>query len=80
MSEKKLTIEEIFAKLEETAARLESGEVSLEESFALYEAGMKLLKEASDRIDLVEKKMQVIGEAGVFPPDPQGEEEEAPPF
>lgn len=80
MDEEKLTIEEIFAKLEDTAARLESGEVSLEDSFALYEAGMKLLKEASDRIDLVEKKMKVIGETGVFPAAEQEDEEEAPPF
>ena len=63
-----LTIEEIFAKLDEIVRRMDDGEVSLEESFSLYETGMKLVKEAGERIDLVEKKIRVLREDG------QGEE------
>ena len=36
------SIEENFARLEEIIKRLEAGEESLEETFAGYEAGMKL--------------------------------------
>ena len=68
-TEEKMTIEEIFLKLEEITSQLESGEVPLEDSFTLYEQGMKLLKDAAGRIDLVEKKMQIIGEGGLFPED-----------
>ncbi len=38
-----MTLEEKFAKLEETVTRLESEEVSLEESFRIYKEGMALL-------------------------------------
>ena len=36
----------------------------MEDSFLLYEKGMKKLKMCNDRIDQVEKKMLVINEQG----------------
>ena len=60
------TIEEIFAQLEEIASKMESGEVPLEESFAMYEEGMRLLKEVTGRIDLVEKKILKLSEDGTL--------------
>ena len=45
---------------------MDDGEVSLEESFTLYENGMKLVKEAGERIDLVEKKVRVLQENGTL--------------
>lgn len=59
-----VSIEESFALLDEMAERLESEDVSLEESFKIYEQGMKLLKDLNERIDRVEKKMQLIDEEG----------------
>ena len=59
-----MTIEESFALLDEMAERLESEDVSLEESFKIYEKGMKLLKDLNERIDRVEKKMQLIDAEG----------------
>ena len=46
MSEKKQdkSIEETFAQLDELLEKLEASDTSLEESFACYEAGMKLVK------------------------------------
>ena len=61
-----LKLEEIFEKLEEITGKLESGDLSLEESVESYEAGMKLVREAGTRIDTVEKKIQILA----------GEEEE----
>ena len=62
MSEKKQdkSIEETFAQLDELLEKLEASDTSLEESFACYEAGMKLVKACSDKIDKVEKKMLIL--------------------
>ena len=66
MSEKKMTIEENFAKLEEALELLESEEVSLEEAFATYTEGMKLLKICNDQIDKVEKQVMKLSEDGTL--------------
>lgn len=62
MSEKKQdqSIEETFAQLDELLEKLEASDTSLEESFACYEAGMKLVKACSDKIDKVEKQMMIL--------------------
>ena len=57
------TLEERFARLEEIAGKLESGDLPLEESFREYEKGMELLKQCSADIDLVEKKMITLQNA-----------------
>lgn len=56
----KKTIEQTFTELEEIIEKLESAETSLEESFACYEAGMKLVKACGEKIDKVEKQMIVL--------------------
>ena len=62
MSERKQdqSIEETFAQLDELLEKLEDSDTSLEESFACYEAGMKLVKACSDKIDKVEKQMMIL--------------------
>ncbi|MGN0325753.1 MAG: exodeoxyribonuclease VII small subunit [Lachnospiraceae bacterium] len=62
--EKDLTLEENFEALEEMIHKLEDKETGLEESFVLYEQGMKLLKKCNDQIDQVEKKVLVINQNG----------------
>lgn len=66
MAEKKkdFNLEEAFAMLDETVARLEGEDISLEESFAEYQKGMELLKKCNDAIDRVEKKVLVLNEKG----------------
>ena len=66
MKEKNMTIEENFAKLEETLAKLESDDVTLEEAFAAYSEGMKLLKLCNDQIDKVEKQVMKLSEDGTL--------------
>ena len=66
MSEKEKTIEEIFEELDLLARKLESRETSLEDSFLRYQQGMTLLKNCSDRLDMVEKKMLQLNEDGTF--------------
>ena len=61
-----LKIEEAFQKLDAIAAKLEDKNTSLEDSFALYQQGMELLKYSNSRLDTVEKKMLQINEDGTF--------------
>ena len=60
----KTTIEESLKELDAIVVKLESREISLEDSFALYQKGMELLKECSKKIDTVEKKMLKMNENG----------------
>ena len=59
---RELTIEETFKELESVLERMETQEISLEESFACYEKGMKLVKYCNDKIDKVEKQIMVLSE------------------
>lgn len=61
---KETTIEESLKELDGIVERLESREISLEESFAMYQKGMELLKQCSSKIDTVEKKMLKMNENG----------------
>ena len=56
----KLTIEESFEKLDEILAKMELDETGLEESFRLYEEGLKLVRHAGDSIDKVEKQIRIL--------------------
>lgn len=57
-----ITIEETFDQLEEVLKQMEDKEISLEESFACYERGMKLVKACNDKLDKVEKQIIVLSE------------------
>ena len=59
-----MTIEEKFEQLDKTIAELEKSDISLDESFKLYNDGMKLVKECKDEIDDVEKKVLILEEDG----------------
>lgn len=61
---KERNLEEAFERLDEMLEELESPEISLEESFQVYEAGMKLLKQCNDIIDRVEKSVLKLNENG----------------
>ncbi len=57
-------LETAFDQIEQLIQKLQEGEVSLEESFRLYEQGMKLLQKCNENIDHVEKQMLQIDEEG----------------
>ena len=59
-----ITIEESLKELDGIVEKLESRDISLEESFAMYQKGMELLKQCSKKIDMVEKKMLKVNEDG----------------
>lgn len=58
------TIEDSLQELDGIVERLESRDISLEDSFAMYQKGMELLKQCSGKIDRVEKKMLKMNENG----------------
>ncbi len=62
--EEKQSLDQMFGQLEEVIGKMEGEEVSLEESFELYRRGMNLLKQCSQAIDEVEKKVLVLDENG----------------
>ena len=63
-AKKENTLEEAFPQLEQMLEKLAHKDVPLEESFAIYTEGTKLLKYCSSRLDKVEKKMLVMNEEG----------------
>ncbi len=61
-----LSVEESFATLDEMVKQMESEDASIEDSFRIYQDGMKLLKQLSEKLDGYEKKMQILTEGGVL--------------
>lgn len=59
-------LEELFTQMEEILEKMEDKDISLEDSFSLYEEGMKKLAQCNAKIDDVEKKMLVISNQGTF--------------
>lgn len=64
MEEKELTIKESFAEIETILNKLESNEVTLEDSFLLYQSGMKQIKHCNDLMNAVEQKVQMLNSNG----------------
>lgn len=63
-----LTIEQGFEEIEAILKKMESREISLEESFALYQRGMEQLKLCNDKIQKVEKQVMMLNEEGELEP------------
>lgn len=63
-NKKELSVEEVFEQLDATVAKLESRDISLEDSFRLYAEGMEMLRYCNEKIDTVEKKMLLMSENG----------------
>ena len=60
----KESLEQMFGQLETVIEAMEKDDVSLEDSFVLYNRGMTLLSRCSRAIDEVEKKVLVLDENG----------------
>ena len=65
-----LSFEQAFVELEATVAQLERGDLSLEESIALFERGQALAAHCGQQLDTAELKVQQLS--------PKGEGETAP--
>ena len=57
---KELTFEEKQAKLEEIVARLENGNVPIDEMINLYEQGEALYRDCAQTLDAYEKRLNDI--------------------
>ena len=62
--ENEMSINESFEYLDSLLEKLREEDLPLEESFALYERGMKVVKKCSEKIDAVEKRVKVIDADG----------------
>lgn len=62
MKKEEKTLEASFQEMNEIINKLEQEDITLEDSFLLYQEGMKLLKYCNDSIDKVEKKLIILGE------------------
>ena len=62
--EKPRKFEDGLAELEATVARLESGELSLEDSLAAFERGVGLVKALNERLGAVEQRIEVLTRDG----------------
>jgi exodeoxyribonuclease VII small subunit len=62
--EDKQSLEMMFQQLDAIVTRMEGEDLNLDESFSLYQKGMQMLKLCNERLDLVEKQVQVLDENG----------------
>jgi exodeoxyribonuclease VII small subunit len=65
---KRSTFEKDMGRLEELVKKLESGEISLEESLVAFEEGMKLAESLGKVLDKAQERVQKLtrGEQGEF--------------
>lgn len=64
MEQEQKSLEEVFEELNQILEKLESRDISLEDSFGFYNKGMELLKYCNQTIDEVEKKVLLINDDG----------------
>jgi exodeoxyribonuclease VII small subunit len=62
--EKEPGLEERFSAIESILSRMESEDVTLDESFTLYKQGLEEIKAANQSLDEIEKAMLVLNEEG----------------
>lgn len=60
--ESALSFEQAMRELEQIVDKLEAGEVPLEEAIALFQDGMKLSKSCHEKLQKVEKQVQLLVE------------------
>ena len=63
-SEKTVSLEERFEQIEEIIGRMETGDITLDQSFELYKAGLEEIKAANSMLDEIEKAMLIMNEDG----------------
>lgn len=64
MTDKDIKLEDAFERLNKIIEELEKPDISLDNSFTLYQEGMKLVKVSNDTIDKVEKELIILNEKG----------------
>jgi exodeoxyribonuclease VII small subunit len=59
-NQEKKNFEEALQALEKVVEQLESGELSLEDSLAAFEEGVRLVKHCNQKLTEVEKKIELL--------------------
>lgn len=59
-----ITLEDSFESLEKIIDNLENGQLSLDESFKMYNEGIKLIKNCNIQLDKVEKQIIILDKNG----------------
>ena len=57
---KELTIDELLKKLDDQIEKMQSEDLSLEQTFALYKAGLSLIEECNNRIEKIQCDIKVL--------------------
>lgn len=60
--QKERTIEEGFLQLNDILSKMDDSDVSLEDTFELYNDGLKIVKELNSKISTVESKLNIVNE------------------
>ena len=78
MARKKVGFEEALKRLETIVARLEEGDLPLEETLKAFEEGVKLAQSCSKKLDEAERKVEKLirDQAGRLQTTPFEEEED----
>ncbi len=58
------TLEQSFERLEQILAQMENDETTLDQSFKMYQEGMKLIESCNSQLDKVEKQIIVLENDG----------------
>ncbi len=66
MNNQAISLEERFEHIEEIIDKMETGDVSLDQSFELYKNGLEEIKAANAMLDEMEKAMLILNENGVL--------------
>ena len=68
MGEAKTTLEQDFKTLENLLKEMEREDIGIEDAFAKYAEGMKLIQSCNEKIDRGENAVQAIAENGELRP------------
>lgn len=60
MEEQEKSLEDVLEEVEGIIGQLQQRDISLEDSFSLYQQGISKLKLCNEKIDTVEKKLVVL--------------------
>lgn len=63
-NEKQVSLEERFGHIEEIIEKMETGDITLDQSFDLYKNGLEEIKAANAMLDEIEKAMLIMNEDG----------------
>ena len=64
MKEQLFDIEKAFSRLEDIVQKLESGDISLDDSLKAYEEGMDIVKNCTKKLDEAELRVKRLIESG----------------